>query len=309
MKNVVFLILCLGITSCAHKKIANITAEEKKVEAQAVTLALPSISFEVKDGILHPESVIYSAKHKAIFLSNIANGNAVETEKVSYISKLAPSGKMLKAKWVTGFRAPKGMAIVKDYLYVADIDRLVKIDIKKAKILKTWELPTAKFLNDVVADKFGNIYVSDMFENTIYKLDNDGIKIWLKSSKLAGPNGLFTDGNQHLLVCLWGEKLNPQNFVTETPGGVISIDLKKPQDDFVIEPSVRGYLDGITADNDGNLWISDWMSGDVYKMNKNGVGMKKFNLGQGTADIFYARELGLLLVPQMNQNKLIAIKL
>ncbi len=44
-------------------------------------------------------------------------------------------------------------------------------------------------------------------------------------------------------------------------------------------------------------------------MKKNGKTKKMYNFGQGTADISVAKELNLLLVPQMGQNKLMFIKL
>ena len=58
-------------------------------------------------------------------------------------------------------------------LYVADITDLVQIDIDSGKIIKRFNAPGSSFLNDVVADNQGNIYVSDTDTNTIYKLDTN----------------------------------------------------------------------------------------------------------------------------------------
>lgn len=306
MKTFVSLSLLLTLVACASKKN---TGNALTAPASQAKIGSPVIAFEVTEGIMHPESVLYSKPHNAIFVSNIFSGNPMEKEKVSYLSKLSVDGKVIKSKWVTGLKAPKGMAIVKNHLYVSDVDRLVKIDIRKAKILQTYDIPAGKFLNDVVADKKGNIYLSDMFDNCIYKLGKGGLKVWLKSDKLTNPNGLFTDGKVHMIVGLWGDKVDPKTFVAEIPGGVVSIDLANPKDDFKVEPIIRGHMDGVDSDVQGNLWLSDWISGDVFVMKPNGQGELKYNFGQGTADISVAKELGLLLVPQMGQNKVIAVKL
>ena len=46
---------------------------------------------------------------------------------------------------------------------------LVEIDIDNGKIMKRFNAPGSVFLNDVVSDNQGNIYVSDTITNTIYK--------------------------------------------------------------------------------------------------------------------------------------------
>ena len=70
-------------------------------------------------------------------------------------------------------KCTKGLAISNDgnKLYVSDITDLVEIDIASGKIIKRFNGPGSSFLNDVVADNLGNIYVSDTGTNTIYKLD------------------------------------------------------------------------------------------------------------------------------------------
>ncbi len=47
--------------------------------------------------------------------------------------------------WVTGLNAPKGMALVKNTLWVADVDQMVAIDITEGKILKSIPVEGAGF--------------------------------------------------------------------------------------------------------------------------------------------------------------------
>lgn len=267
----------------------------------------PQLVFTITEGISHPESVLYSSTEDAIFVSNIVSGNPLETKRLGNISKYSRDGKLIASPWVKGLKAPKGMALVGNDLYVTDVNQLVKIDLKKAKIVQTVTVPGAKFLNDATADKDGNVYFSDMMTDTIHVWSKSGVKVWKKTPDLRSPNGLHTDGSEHILMASWGNPIG-KDFVTANPGALSSLSLKNPANAFKEETSFRGNLDGISPDNKGNLWISDWMNGDIYKVAKNGSAQKIMNLKQGSADLSFAKELNLLLVPQMYESKVMAYK-
>lgn len=112
-------------------------------------------------------------------------------------------------------------------LYVSDITDLVEIEIGNGKITNRYNAPGSKFLNDVVVDNQGNIYVSDTGTNSIYILDRNlmnnnnnnsaSLQIWLQSPKLDAPNGLyFNDKNNKLIVTSNGA--DPKK-----PGGSIKV--------------------------------------------------------------------------------------
>jgi sugar lactone lactonase YvrE len=279
-----------------------------KKAVEVLKLETPNIVKEITEGILHPESIVYSSKHQAYFVSNIASGNPTETKAVGYIAKYARDGKLIKAKWVTGLHAPKGIAIVGDHLYVSDVTRIQKISISKAKIIKTFTVKDSKFLNDIVVDDAGNIYISDMWSDIIYRIQKDKLSVWVKDAKVAGSNGLFTDGKEHILAVRWGTELDMKTWRAKNIGDMAIIPLKDPKN-ITNNTDIQGHLDGIAVDGKGMLWISDWLNGDVYSMEKNGKVKKMFNLGAGTADLTVVKELNLLVVPQMNQNKIIFIQL
>ena len=294
----VFLILAFILVSCSSIKKKNAVATEVG----------PEVVFEVTQGILHPESIIYSPKHEKFFVSNVSSGNPLETKSVGYLSKISKDGKIVTEKWITGFKAPKGIAIVGDDLYVTDINRVVKVSISKAKIAKVFPLKNAKFLNDVTADNEGNIYISDTLSDIIYRIKDNKIDQWLKDDRVAGSHGLYTDGKEHIIATKWGADVDPKTLVAKGLGDIAVISLKN-QNEITVVKDLQGQLDGIAVDGKGTLWISDWITGNVFTMTKQGKVSKMFNLGQGTADISVARELGLLLVPQMLQNKILFIKL
>ena len=82
-----------------------------------------------------PESVIYDGENNVLYVSNI-NRNPSQKNEKGFISKISLDGEIIELKWITGLNAPKGSGIYNGKLFVADIDRLVEIDIKKGKILK-----------------------------------------------------------------------------------------------------------------------------------------------------------------------------
>ena len=267
----------------------------------------PAFAFEVTEGILHPESALYSDAHDAIFVSNIASGNPAETKRVGYLSKLAPDGKVIQSKWVKGLKAPKGIAIRGNELWVSDVNQIVKVDIEKGKIARTYDVKGAKFLNDVAIDSEGVVYVTDMASDTIYSVSPKGLAVWLKSPKLRGPNGITIDGDR-VTITQWGTAMNPKTFETTAPGALTTISLKSPEDSLQEGVAPMGYLDGLATDSSGTIWVSDWMNGDVYRVD-GGKATKVFNLGQGAADLSVAVPLKLLLIPQMNQNHVTAYRL
>src|SRR5205085_6359298 len=100
-------------------------------------------------------------------------------------------GKVIAVDWVAGLNAPKGLAQVKNTLWVADIDELVTIDITKGQITNHIKIPNATFLNDVAADDKGNIYVTDSRNKQLWKVENGKPSMLLDSTQLTGPNGVL----------------------------------------------------------------------------------------------------------------------
>lgn len=293
------LLLVLLLTACTSLKNKN---QKSPVNDR------PNIILEVTEGIQHPESVVYSAKHDLIFVSNVASGNPLEKRPVAYLSKLSKEGKVLNSQWIKGLHAPKGLTLVGDDLYFTDIHRIVRVNIPQGKITRIFSVKGARFLNDTAADANGNIYASDMFSDTIYKISKNKLSVWVKDTRVAGTNGLYTDGKAHVIAVRWGNDIDPKTRDTKAPGDVVVISLADPTKMHVTQ-ELQGYLDGISADTKGNLWISNWRSGDVYTMSMQGQVKRKFNFGSGTADLSVAKELNLLLVPQMLKNKIIFIQL
>lgn len=221
-----------------------------------------------------PESVLFDAASKTLFVANIdtVNGSGPWTKDGrGSIGKMAANGKDVKAEWVTGLEAPKGMGIYGGKLYVADITNVVVIDIKGAKIEKTIAITDAQNLNDLTIDKNGVVYVSDSRGRKIYKVKDGVAEVFADS--LRGPNGVLAHNN---------------DFYILDNGTVLKVNADKTRTKVV--EGLDGGTDGIENLAGNDFIVSAW-SGLVYLVNT-ANGSKEVLL-DSRADKANAADIGL----------------
>ena len=277
------------------------------------TMLLPTINLADMPIVTHawttqtvfdqPESVVYDRKRQQLYVSNI-NGEPSEADGNGYISRLSPTGQVISLHWIDGLDAPKGMAIFADTLYVADINQLVAINIEHGKVTQRYLAPGAKFLNDVVVDKHGTVYVSGFLTNTIYRLADNQFSEWLNTDELASPNGLLIE-NGKLIVASWGEMTD--GFATDIAGHLKTIDITSKKVSSLGDKMPVGNLDGLTSDGHGHYFATDWMQGKLLHIKANGTSKKLLHLTQGTADHTIVRNV--IIIPMMMSNTLTAYHL
>lgn len=269
-------------------------------------ISTPICSLEVKwivDGLNEPESVIFDKKNNAIYISNI-NGDPLKLDKNGYISKISVDGQILDKKWITGLDAPKGMTIFNDYLFISDLNKIWRVKISNKK--KTFfSINDAGFLNDLVADKNGNIYASDMFKNRIYKLEDENITIWKQSKLLDSPNGLLIEGN-YLIIASWGKIRS--GFETEIKGKLLKVNLKTREIKKFFSTRPIGNLDGIVFNKDNGYLSTDWINGKLLSINKKGIVTNSFKINKGSSDLEILMHKNLILIPMMMNNNLTAFQ-
>lgn len=280
--------------------------------------------WETTNDLKNPESVVYAPEQNVLFVSNM-NGKPTEKDQNGFISKISPSnGNITELNWVTGLDAPKGLTISNNNsrLYVSDITDLVEIDIDNGKIMKRFNAPGSAFLNDVVLDNQGNIYVSDTITNTIYKLDGNNnnnnnnnnkntssLQAWLQSPQLSGPNGLHVDNTKNKLI------VASLGALTKPGAGIKVVDLKTKTITTLGKEGTTspfGGLDGIESDTtDTHYYVTDNPAGKVYIVNANGTGYGTLiDLHtQGAADLGFIPSQSTIIIPLMKDNKLVAYKL
>jgi hypothetical protein len=84
-----------------------------------------------------PESVLHDPQQDVYFISNI-NGAMLDLDGNGFISRVDASTLAIEPQWIAGgMNAPKGMAILGDALYVADINVLRKFDRRSGAPLGT----------------------------------------------------------------------------------------------------------------------------------------------------------------------------
>ncbi len=112
------------------------------------------------DTLLRTESVQYDAQGERLFVANINKVNVETPDGDGFISVLSTDGKIKTLQWATGLNDPKGMGILKNSLFVADLKELVEIDLKTGKILNRHAAVNSIMPNDVsVSPKSGKVFV------------------------------------------------------------------------------------------------------------------------------------------------------
>ncbi len=272
--------------------------------ATAATAAPSATKLWETAGFKNPESALFDNEAGVVYVSNV-NGEPTAKDGNGFVSKVSPNGKIQTLEWVKGLNGPKGLAHAGGKLYVADIDELVEIDLKSGAIAKRYPAAGAKFLNDVAADAAGNIYVSDMATNTIWRLSGGKFEVFVNDAKLESPNGLAVE-NDTLWVAAWGVMTN--GMETKVPGHLKRVSLIDKTITSHGNGSPLGNLDGLEPLGDGAYLVSDWVAGKVFRITPTGEANLLFELGPGTADLGYDRASATTYIPQMKTGMLYALK-
>jgi len=246
--------------------------------------------WETKETIPVPESVLYQESSKTLYVSLIDGaGNAKDG--VGGVALLNLDGSVKNMNWITGLNAPKGLGLFKNRLYVADLDEVVVVDIKKGQIIKKIAVPESIFLNDIAVDSKGAVYVSDTRKSLVYKIENDKPAVYLDNAKSA--NGLKVIGNDLYVLAgkeLW--KVTADKKITK-----IAVGFEKGGD-------------GIEPVGNGDFLVTCW-PGIIYYVKADGSFEKMLDVQEkmNTADLAYDMKSKILYVPTFNNKSVIAYKL
>ncbi|MFP5042541.1 ATP/GTP-binding protein [Parasediminibacterium sp. JCM 36343] len=236
-----------------------------------------------------PESVVYDASRNVLFVSSI-NGNYGAKDGNGFISEVSLDGKIIQVKWMEGLDNPPGLGLYSGKLYVADLHRIVVIDIAKQLIDTAYTIDSSKYLNDICINEIEEVFVSDIFGNKVYKLAKKKVEVWSSDPLLNKPNGLLCIKN-NLMVLNFGN------------GTVYKVANDTKAYSLICTGINNG--DGITNDNEDGYFVSGAWQGQIFHVSKDGNKELVLNLGKDkimAADIFYEKSKKLLLVPNLNKS-------
>jgi hypothetical protein len=264
----------------------------------------------VQDSFATPESVAHDRQDDRYLVSNL-NGSPFAEDDNGFISLLDPSGRVIALRWIDGasdsvtLNAPKGVAVIGEFIYVADINVLRRFDRRTGAPRGEVPVPEATFLNDLFVSEDGAVYFTDSglrqgasgFEpsgtDAIYRLDpSGGLQVLARGDELGRPNGIAVTGDSVYIVSFGSGELY------RIAGGARVDVVKLP----------AGSLDGIVIAN-GELFISSWDGKTIYRGPPGGPFRPIIGNLESPADLghdFYRHQL---LVPLFNLNELRLIPL
>ena len=245
--------------------------------------------WETDTVLTKPESVLFDAISKSLFVSNIGD---MQIEGSGSISKIGLDGKIIKRDWVKGLTAPKGLGLYKNKLYAAETNTVAVIDVNTSAIIQRIPVDGAEMLNDITIDEKGIVYVSDSRKNTVHKIENGKASVYLVN--MNSVNGLLAKGNNlYILTRTTLQKADENKKLSTVADGI------------------EGGADGIEMIKDHEFIVTGW-GGVIYYVKEDGSKQtlsdtrdKKIN----AADLGYDPVSKTIYIPEMSQNCVVAYKL
>jgi len=276
-----------------HKTLMAAVVTATGVAFAATAVAQPKLvkKWESEAVLKVPESVYFDKASKVLYVSNI-DGEPWAKDGAGSIGKLGLDGKVIAAEWVKGLNAPKGMAITRGTLWVADLSEIVGIDIAKGAITTHIAVPGASRLNDLTADGKGVLYVSDSETKKVHRIEGNAVTTLLEG--LKGPNGLLAyGGNLYLL----------------DSGGLYQVKADKTL--TPIAEGMDGSTDGVEPIKGGGFLVTAW-AGVIYHVAANGTKTVLIDTRPekaNSADLGFDPDTATLYVPTFFKNTVIAYTL
>ena len=181
--------------------------------AAATAVALDtSPPLATRQGFSGPEAVRYDPDQDIYFVGNF-NGSGSALDNNGFISRMGPDGELAQLRFIAGgtrgvtLHAPRGMAIVGDTLWVADVDAVRGFHRRTGAPLATVDFSrdSVGFLNDVSPGPDGGLYITDTGRNRIYRISGGTFTRAFENARLGAPNGITWDAaEQRFIVVPYG---------------------------------------------------------------------------------------------------------
>jgi len=256
-----------------------------------------------------PESVVHDTEADVYLISNLV-GAPLAKDNNGRIARMAPDGRLLAAAWIEGgqngveLHAPKGLCLVDDVLWVADIDVLRRFDRRSGAPLPGVAIPGASFLNDVSAAPDGTVYCTDSgldanFQATgtdaIWRVGADlSPQRFAAGPELGQPNGIVAL-KTGVYVVGWRD------------GSFALIDGKGHRTELLRAPTAQ--LDGLLrlegTEDRPPVWLAtSWQGACIYRFDLQGGCTALPARLEQPADLGYDARRQRLLVPLFGSDRI-----
>ncbi|MBN2273171.1 MAG: hypothetical protein JXR41_10210 [Bacteroidales bacterium] len=253
--------------------------------------------WENNTDVKRPECVVYDDENNCLYVSNFnhnpKNGDLYNDD---CVSKFSLDGELIEKEFVSNLTCPTGLCIYNGKLYIVERFGVVQFDIAAEKVETRYRITGPGFINDVIADDAGNIYVTVSDKATIYRISDHTVEKWLESDEIAGVNGIIQDGDR-LIVGATGDSC------------LKSITLNEKKIDIVARFK-SGVLDGIKKY--GNDYMVSHFEGNIYRVGENGEVTELLDAREQKmhcADFEFIENKGLLIIPTLWRNSIVAYKI
>lgn len=303
------LAIVVAATACSKQESATDTTKAAAAGGATATAAV-AVASKVGEtpNMKTPESARYDPELDVFYVSNI-NGNpsqhdgngsilVVRADSTGVSKVLVESGKNGAT-----LDAPKGIALIGDTLWVADINHLRAFNRRTGAPVADINLASmkAQFLNDVVIGGDGAVYTTDTglaFDakgavthpgvDQIFKIVGRKATS-IKADSLNAPNGIAWDAanSRFVLAPFSGNAVQ-----TWMPGD------KQP----TTLATGPGQYDGVEVLADGRILVTSWADSAVHLV-QHGAMTKLVSNVSGPADIGVDTKRGVVAIPRFSDGK------
>ncbi len=216
MKHFIIIALAIILLGCDKKNPSEYILEEKD---------------------LVPEGIAYSKNKDVFYLTSVTKSKIIQVDR--------KSGKQNDFINEQEFGYSPGVGIYVDdergllhaiggyYMIEDSLSSLYTFDVNTKKLLNRYDLDGKHFLNDMIQDKRGNIYLTDSKDASVYLLryGSNVLELFFKSPEIEFPNGIAISDDDSKL------------YVASHPKGVRVIDIGTKS--ILNEPDSLGVSQGI----------------------------------------------------------------